>query len=279
MFTNKSRVIVGLTTYHTENLMVSLSGLARVGQGAVLIIHNDNPSVQITKQQIRQMGFRGKLHIINSQYNVGLLNSRLAILDYIRQQNISAPWFIFTDDDDVVLNLNVPRVQDTHFAVIQNAISVCRRLVDVLRAIQCPERITTDNENNFLTRPHLGLAGTLVRTSVVLRLGDVLRYAHNAISDITESLTYRAPIDSMMWSGLNIVARHDCPDVSPIYMDTTNYIITDIDNVSQKYGMSLFPTKDAQKQIVATITKYDNAIRAALADMAAAPVGPESDNQ
>ncbi|MBQ2017732.1 MAG: hypothetical protein II208_04385, partial [Alphaproteobacteria bacterium] len=116
MFACKTRVIVGLTTYYNENLMISLSGLSRLGKRAILIIHNDNPETKVTKRDVRRMGFGGDVHIINSAHNVGLLRSRLAIIDFISEHKISAEWFVFVNDDDVLLNLDLPKVEKKHFA-------------------------------------------------------------------------------------------------------------------------------------------------------------------
>lgn len=264
MFTTRSRVIVGLTTYYNQNLMISLSGLSRMGRRSILIIHNDNPGVKITARQIRRMGYKGKLHIINSRHNIGLLNSRLAIIEYVKQHRINAPWFVFSDDDDILLNIDIPRIGGNHFAIIQDMIVLRARLIDVLRAIQNPSSIVIDGQDNIFVRPHLGMAGTLVRTPQLFKLYDVFKAAQKQISDITEGLGFRAPIDMMMWSALNIIARDSDSGASPIYMGTVNYIATGIDNVSTKYGMLVWPAHDAQSKISAAIARCDDAIRATL---------------
>ncbi len=274
MFTCKSRVIIGLTTYYNHNLMISLSGLSRLGRRAILIIHNDNPDTPITRRNIRRMGYEGELYIINSEHNIGMLGARLAIIDFVVSQKISAPWFVFADDDDILLNLDVPDIGINHFAVIQNMAVIRTRLIDVLRAMRSPDDIVLDNENVYLVRPHIGMAGTLVKTDAVIKLADMLRLAHSKISDIDESLTFRPPVDMMMWSALNIVARHYDETASPIYMDTLNYIATDIDTAPTKYGMQIVPQKNPQQQIMNAIAKYDAVIRGVLC---AAPVGQETD--
>ena len=141
MLFNKSRVIVGLTTYYNENLMISMSGMAQLGKHVTIIIHNDNPETKITRRKIRNMGYKGKLYIINSEHNVGLRNARLNIIDFIQQHNIHADWFVFSDDDDILLNVDVPSVGKNHFALIQNMAVIRTRLIDVLRVIK--------DKNNF----------------------------------------------------------------------------------------------------------------------------------
>ena len=286
MFACKTRVIVGLTTYYNENLMISLSGLARLSKRAILIIHNDNPETKITKRDVRRMGFGGDVYIINSDYNVRLLRARLAILDYVKQHKINAEWFVFVNDDDVLLNLDLPQVEKKHFAIIQNMAVVRSRLIDVLRIMKNPDNFKIDDENIYIVRPHIGIIGTLVRMEYISKLGNVLKSAMVEISDIDESLSFRPPVDMMMWSALNIIARNNNESVAPIYMDTVNYIAMDIDSVTMKYDMLIQPVKKPQEQIMAAIAKYDMAVRAALmaadADARcenAAPAGQKSDTE
>ena len=282
MFRIKSRVIVGLTTYYNENLIISLSGLKRLKQCATLIIHNDNPDTKVTKRQIRRMGYRGKLHIINCAYNNGPLGSRLAIIEFVKKHKIKADWFMFADDDDIVLNLDVPKIENNHFAIIQNMAVIRTRLIDVLRIIKDANNFTIDNENIYLVRPHMGMAGTLVRKDDILRLGTILGQARQEISDVDEGLNFRPPVDMLMWSALNIIARHDNDKTTPIYMDTLNYIATDIDTAPMKYGMQIQPQKNPQQQILSAIAKYDTVVRAALGaatDKNAAPAGQITDTE
>ncbi|MBO5739867.1 MAG: hypothetical protein J6R52_02260 [Alphaproteobacteria bacterium] len=277
MFRHKSRVIVGMTTYYNENLIISMSGMSRLGKNITLIIHNDNPDVKLTRSKIRRMGYKGRLHIINSDYNKGMLDSRLEIIKYATEHKINAEWFLFADDDDIVLNLNIPRLENNHFAIIQNMAVVRTRLVDVLRVINNPDNFTIDNENVYLVRPHIGLAGTLVRTENISQLGEILGYVRQEISNIDESLGFRPPVDMMMWSALNIIARHYDEKTTPIYMDELNYLAIDIDTAQVKYSMQIQPQKNPQQQIMNTLAKYDMAVRNALVTHTtnAAPAGQE----
>jgi len=269
----KARLIVGLTTYNNENLGISVPGLARLKKRFTLIICNDNPNTHVSRRDVRRMGYRGKLHIINNTNNMGLRRARLAILDYVRKHFTKSDWIIFVDDDDVLLNLDTPKISEKHFAVIQNMAVIRTRLVDVLRVMKKPTDFVIDNENIYLVRPHVGLAGALVKGSAMLRMGDVLNSAQSDLDNIDESLSFRAPVDMMMWSALNIISRHDNANISPIYMDKTNYLAIDIDTATTKYGMPLAPEKDVQKHIMDALAKYDAVIRDAL--VAAAPAGQE----
>ena len=229
MFRTKTNFIVGLTTYNTENLEISVRGLAQLNKEFVLIVCADNPDKKVTKKQIRSLGYKGPLHIINNQYNVGTLNARLAILKAVRERKINAEWFIFVDDDDILTNIDTPVVSQDNFAIVQNMVVLRTRLIDVLRVMKKPADYTVDNENVFLVRPHIGITGTLIRINIALRMLDVMNDAQQEISDINERLSFRPPVDMMMWSALNIIAQHDNQNATPIYMDRVNYIATDID--------------------------------------------------
>ena len=275
MFSKKARIIVGLTTFYDEYLGVSIPGLARMKNKFILVVYNDNPDVRVRKRQIRKLGYRGRLYVINGTHNMGQLRARLAIIEFVRRHKLKSDWFIFADDDDILTNLNIPDVSENNFAVIQNMAVIRTRLVDVLRVVRDGTNYTVDNENVYLARPHVGLAGTLVRFAAIMRLGDVLNDALQSISDVDESLSFRPPVDMMMWSALNIVARHDNECASPIYMDTTNYVASDIDTCPVKYGMTLQPAKNTTQQIQHAIARYDAAVRAALTAENAAPAGQE----
>lgn len=274
MFDKRARIIVGITTLYDEYLGVSIPGLARLGKNFILVVYNDNPDVKITKKQIRKLGYRGKLYVVNGGHNLGQLRARLAIVDFVRKKKLNADWFVFVDDDDILTNVTIPDVSKNNFAIIQNMVVVRTRLIDVLRVVRDSANYTIDNENIYLVRPHVGLAGTLVRYSEIVRLADVMNNALQSISDVDESLSFRPPVDMMMWSALNIIARHNNERATPIYMDTINYIATDIDTCPVKYGMKMQPAKNPTQQISRAIARYDAAIRAALRDNAA-PTGQE----
>lgn len=274
MFGKRARIIVGITTLYDEYLGVSVPGLARLGKNFILVVYNDNPDVKITKKQIRKLGYRGKLYVVNGGHNLGQLRARLAIVDFVRKKKLNADWFVFVDDDDILTNVTIPDVSKNNFAIIQNMVVVRTRLIDVLRVVRDSANYTIDNENIYLVRPHVGLAGTLVRYSEIVRLADVMNNALQSISDVDESLSFRPPVDMMMWSALNIIARHNNERATPIYMDTINYIATDIDTCPVKYGMKMQPAKNPTQQISRAIARYDAAIRAALRDNAA-PTGQE----
>lgn len=273
MFVAKNNLVVGLTTYHNENLAISVPALGHLHKKICLIIYNDNPNTKLCKRDIRKLGYRGKLHIINSPKNVGQLQARLNILEYAHKKYSKHKWFTFVDDDDVLLNANIPNVSTRHFAVIQNMVVIKNRLVDVLRIMKKPTDFTLDNENIYIVRPHVGMSGTLVRMSAALQMLQTLNKIQAEISDIDASLDFRPPVDLMMWSAMNIISRQTDATITPIYMDTINYLATDLDSATTKYGKKILTGKNAQQQILQAISKYDTAVRATVA--AAAPAGQD----
>jgi hypothetical protein len=99
MLRRKNYIIVGLTTFHTEFLRISIPALSRLGRDIYLIIHNDNPDARVAKSDIRRFGYRGPMRIINVKKSAGRLFARLDILAAIRALKIKSDWMIFTDDD------------------------------------------------------------------------------------------------------------------------------------------------------------------------------------
>lgn len=276
MFKTKVRVVVGITTFYNDFLGLSVPALRRLPSDFMLIVYNDNPDTVVKRGQIRRLGYSGPLRIINGAQNVGTLQARLNILEYVQKHNIIPQWVVLADDDNILVNIDTPNVGDDNFAVIQNMAVIKSRLVDVMRAMNNPQNCVPDSDNIELVRPHVGLAGTLVRWDAMRRMGNVLRQMQQEISDIDESLSFRPPVDPMMWNALTAIVRNDNPQAMPIYMDAVNYIATNLDRATTKYGMAVSPAKNAIAQIERALAKYDAAIKRHLATNAA-PMGQNSD--
>ena len=276
MFKTKVRVVVGITTFYNDFLGLSVPALRRLPSDFMLIVYNDNPDTVVKRGQIRRLGYSGPLRIINGAQNVGVLQARLNILEYVQKHNIIPQWVVLADDDDILVNIDTPNVGDDNFAVIQNMAVIKSRLVDVMRAMNNPQNCVPDSDNIELVRPHVGLAGTLVRWDAMCRMGNVLRQMQQEISDIDESLSFRPPVDPVMWNALTAIVRNDNPQAMPIYMDAVNYIATNLDRATTKYGMAVSPAKNAIAQIERALAKYDAAIKRHLATNAA-PMVQNSD--
>ena len=273
----KMRVVVGITTFCNEYLDISVRGVARLGHNFVLVIYNDNPNTNVSEKYIRKLGYRGKLFVINGGCNLGQLQARIKILEFAKNKKFNADWFVFVDDDDILTRIDIPDVSPDNFAVIQNAVAIRTRLIDVLRAMQDAGIFSIDNENVCLMRPNIGLSGTFVRFGAALQLAQVMTTIQQDVSDIEESLNFRLPTDLVMWSAMNIIARHYNDTALPIYMDSVNYIKIDIDTVITKYGKRRVPAKNAEQQIARVIERTDKLVRDALFAMNAAPSGQKLD--
>ena len=268
MMHKKNNIVVGLTTFDNEMLRISVPAIGRMHQKVTLIIFNDNPTATITRRQIRKLGYSGDLQIINSDENLGEFRARMAIVDAAR--DLKPDWFIFCDDDDMLIDAEIPNVSDDNFAIIQNAVVLRHRVVDLLRAIDNPFDIDPDGENVVLMRPHLGMAGTPIRSDVLFELFDVCNTVFDAIKNLDNKLEFVPPVDAIMWNFINIYARHRNPNAVPIYMDKTNYIKCDIDTNRIKYGRVRRPVRNVAEQLHRVTEKYNAVLNAALA---AAPRG------
>ena len=265
MMRKKNNIVVGLTTMNTELLKISVPALGKLCQKFMLVIYNDNPMATVSRRQIRKLGYCGDLQIINGVENIGTLRARMAIADAaIRTGNNYPDWFIFCDDDDMLVNLDIPNVSNDNFAIIQNAVIIRHRVCDLLRVMENPSDFDIDGENVELARPHIGFAGTLIRAKVIYGLFGAIQKIMDAIQKIDDGLDWRPPVDAMMWSFTNIFAKHENPDAVPIYMDKINYIKNEIDTPRMKYGRLAHPIRNAVEHYRRALAKYDAAMRAML---------------
>jgi len=269
MLCGKINIVVGLTTFQNEMLRISVPTLGKLHQKFLLIIHNDNPATTLSRRQIRRLGYRGPLQIINATENVGMLRARMAIVNAVAKSKHHPEWIIFNDDDDMLTNLDVPRANSDTFAIIQNMLVLQHRMLDLFRAMDAPCEIVPDGENIILDKPHIGFAGTLIKTDILIGLCNALSEIMPDIENIDANLDYRPPTDAMMWSALNIYARHVNPNAIPIYMDRINYISVNTDTAVMKYGRVAYPARNVSEHYNRALSRYDAALRAAIANDAA----------
>ncbi|MBD5400954.1 hypothetical protein HDR61_04415 [bacterium] len=265
MLRRKTDIVVGLTTFNTEMLKISVSALARIRPRFTLIIHNDNPNVRLTARDIRAMGYRGTLHIINSVKTRGPRAARMQIIDITRRYVNDARWIIYVDDDDILLNVDVPDVSDMVFAVIQNALLVNTRVSDLMMAATHPDTIMPDKINISVQQPHIGIRGTAIRIKHMTELADIINTdTETKLAEIDDSLAYRAPIDAMMWMALNMLMRYRHPECAPIFMDSTNYIQNNIDFGAVKYGRPGTTDKNHAAHLDHAMARYARVIQTAI---------------
>jgi hypothetical protein len=234
MLRKKNYIIVGLSVCHSEFLRISIPVLAQLPQNIFLVVYNDNPAAPVEKSKIREFGHHGPLHIVNADQNRGSLWAWLGILAEISKRRIRSDWMIFADDGGLVINADIPAVQDNNFAVMQNTAFIKNRILDALRVADNPTGCAIDNSNATVQRPHLGIVGTLLRTEIMTRLGDLIRPIVPNILAIDSISGAGVPMDVVLWFYLQIYARRLNPNAKPIYMDKINYISAPLDTTRRK---------------------------------------------
>ncbi len=258
MLFSKPNLVIGITTFNNEMLSLSIPTLLKLNKKFLLIIHNDNPMTTLSKKQIRQIGYHGQLHIINSTETVGLFKSRMAIIKHVKTLTTIPEWIIFSDDDDIITDVSIPNVSSEIFAIIQNSAIIRHRLLDLLKIIKSPKDVDIDAENVVVSKPNMGFAGTLIRTNTVIRFYDFLLPITDSIKQISDALDYRAPEDIMMWHLLNMYTKSFHPNITPIYMDKLNYIKIALDTSNVKYNKLNKPVRNVQEHYKKALLKYEN---------------------
>lgn len=260
MLHHKNNIIVALTMCHNELLRLSVRALARIPTDFLLVVYNDNPTVRLTVRGIRKMGYRGKVHIINGCQDMGTLNARLEILQYIKCQNIRSDWIVFANAGDVLRCVSVPNVSSDVFAVVQSCVFVRGTMLDFLRFIDNPYGYDYHNGDFDIVCPNLTVAGTPLRTDIMIGLSDIMISHLGPISELESSLP---PIiyDTIMWNWVAGYVRAHMPQMVPIYMDSVNYVVPEF----------CYPIKKVSKSHSDRIAKFaDTVFQDALS---AAPLG------
>lgn len=255
MARSKDNLIVGLTTFNHEFLKISVSGLGRVGKNVTLIIYNDNPCRKLTHRALRRMGFHGRVHVINGNENLGQFGARMSIIEYVQKNNLDSPWFMFANDDDIVLNTSVPNIDENNYAVMGNAVVIAKRVLDVLRVMDNPNDYTIDGADTHLIAPHIAMSGTFIRMAYLREFVEFMSKITSQISDIILELPFAVPVDLFMWHMFVEYMRVTHPQMSPIYMNQTNYLMTKLNNTRH-------PTPDQCNGIVGrTVSIVSAALR------------------
>ena len=270
MMRKKTDIVIGLTTFDNERLKISIPALGKLRQKFILIIHNNNPMTIVSRRQIRRLGYYGDLHIINANDNIGEMRARIEIINTAR--DIKPKWIIFCDDDDLIIDLDIPTVSDEHFIIIQNKAALKHKLTNLLRVMDDPMDFVIDDENVKLSRPNVGIIGNPIRATVLFGLTTTLQNITDEIDEINNKLGFYPPIKEMMWNFLNLYSRHINPKSVPIYMDKINYIKNDIDTTTMKYGMLSRPARNADENYKRVLDKYNLLLNIAL-NSTAAPRG------
>ncbi len=265
MFNHKPHLIVAITTMDLDALRLSLPPLGRLRQKFTLVIHNDNPAMCLGRGTVRKMYPRGKLHIINTEQNVGELESRIKTIEYIRDKNIPCDWIIFVDDDDVLIDVGIPSVGENIFAIVQDATTLYESLTDIFKI----SNKWTLGAPVGKTGPHFDITGTTIRAKILFEFAEFMRRIMPDTGKLLANTKYRVPVSTLLWAGLNAFVRNRHPDMSPIYMNRTNYVAIKMGRATTKYGHIIPTNATAHKAISETIKKFTDLIDAAAQNMVA----------
>ena len=252
MFNRHPHLVVVITTFDLDALRVSLPPLRRLGHKFSLIIHNDNPAMNLRRGTMRKMYPRGKVHIINSEKNFGEIESRIRSVEYIRDNKIPCDWIIFCDDDDVLIDVGIPNVAQNIFAIVQNATTIAESLTDVFKI----SHAWANGAPVGKTGPHFDINGTMIRAHVFFEFAEFLRTVMDDILTLMSRTKYRVPISTLLWAGLNAFVRVRHPEMSPIYMNRTNYVAIKMGRAITKYGRTIPNNATAHKAVSETIKKF-----------------------
>ena len=266
MFNRKSDLAIAITTYDIDALRLSIPAVRRYARDAILVIHNDNPGIELSRDFVRRAGWRGTAHIINKKNNLGEFESRIAALEYINREKIPCNWVLFIDDDDALIDATVPNVSESTFAIVQNATTISENITDIFKITP---KWTAGSEYGK-TCAHFDITGTLIRRDVAIEFAYFMRAILPEIKKIEHGFKYRVPAGTIMWTGLKTFMRWQHPDMSAIYMNQTNYVSIKLGRATQKYGMRMVPATSAKTFNANVIKKFTKMFeRAAMQNMVA----------
>lgn len=252
MFKHKPHIVVAITTMDFDALRVSLPPIGKLRSKFTLVIHNDNPAMELRRGLVRKLYSHGKLHIINAEQNRGELESRIETIEYIRDRKIPCDWIIFADDDDVLIDAGLPNVDENKFAVVQNATTLSESITEIFKI----SRSWTGGAPIGKNGPHFDINGTMIRANILFEFAEFMRGILDKTYKILSQTKYRVPVSELMWMGLNAFMRVRYPEMSPIYMNQTNYISIKMGHSTNKYGRTVPSGANAHKVVADIMKKF-----------------------
>lgn len=131
-----------ITTFYLPNLRISLPAIQRyVKEHPMyrfnLLISNDNPNFYLDKQFVSSLidlSLFADVEILNTDKNLGCFHNRIKCIKTAYHKFIDCKYFMFIDDDDVILN---PTFDSDKLGLIHHAV-VTHRLLEVLSLINEP---------------------------------------------------------------------------------------------------------------------------------------------
>ena len=220
MFNKKSNIVVAITTSDFDALRISVPPLRALRRRFTLVIHNDNPNQKLTPHMVRKLGWRGRMHIINSEKNLGELESKLNLVEFIRDKKIPCDWIMIANDTDVVIDVEIPNVDNNTFAIVHNAVTIFESVADIFKI--SPKWVNGAPIGK--TGPHFDIVGTMIRADILFEFSEFIRQMLPDIYKMLSQTKSHVPASTLLWAGLNTFMHGRHPEMSPIYMNTTNYV-------------------------------------------------------
>ena len=220
MQNTRNRIVIALCATDATMLNITVPPLGRLREKFMLVIHNPNPDVPISRRDIRRMGYRGRLKIINSKTHASLCQARR---DMVAATGPRDAWIIFVDAGDVLTDIDTTPARADNFAIIKNTLYV-RRFSDLMHAAFNDRIPATDAVNVIAGQPGNILRGMPIRADVMRRAaggGLAMMEMGNPASDA-------AAVDKMIWQEIR-KSVGDNAKQSAIFMETVSYIVNDID--------------------------------------------------
>ena len=252
MFKSKTNLAVVITVMDADALRISVPALVKIGRAFTLIIYNDNPNQNIERRMLRRMGWRGPLHIINADKNYGEFESRINAVKSMRGLKILCDWIVFLDADDVLLDAGVPNVTENIFAIVQNATTISDNITDIFKIT--PSWVNGGGQGN--NGPHFEITGTIICRCVLDEFADFITEILPKLNRDLRHTRYRVPIAQVLWLALKAFMQLRHPDMSPIYMNQTNYVAIKMGHAPVKYGRRTPIGANAQAMINETIKRF-----------------------
>lgn len=167
METPKFTVIV--TTYHLDNLIISLRSIDKLDHEFNLLIHNDNPKNIVTKELLQEYIPLKSPVIINQKVNQGLLKSRLECIKYLKDhQEFKTEYFIFVDDDDMLVDLD----HTVTYKKVTTDVLIISYISDLLRCIS--NKVEFNRLRKYNREPCYGIRGNYFKTDNFIKFYEYL---------------------------------------------------------------------------------------------------------
>lgn len=252
MFKQKPRIVVAIKTNDLDALRISVPPLRRFARKFILIIFNANSENKLTRRMMRKIFPRGKVYVINSEHDVGELESMIKITEFMQDNDILCDWIMFLNDCDILIDFWAPNVGNNVFAVVQNATTISESVTDIFKISPNWTRGAPIGK----TEPGFAINGTMIRGNIMFEFMELMRDMIPQTLKILAKTRYYVPISTMLWVGINAFMRIRHPNMSPIYMNRTNCVIVNLGHTTIINGQMIPNTAAAHKMVNSVINQF-----------------------